>query len=101
MDIMVSTIILFYGCLIGVSINFEGNVDKKPTNENASTNDLSGTKEHHEEETTATTENPKNENNVTGSSNFSNIHYNLTISYVQWNAMDVQLLSNGFLNHGT
>ena len=70
-----------FGCLIGVSINFEGNVDKKPTNANASTNDLSGTKEHHEEETSTTTVNPKNENKVTGS--FSNIHYNLTISYVK------------------
>ena len=66
-----------------VSIIFEGNENNKSTKANASTNDLSGTKEHHEEETSTTTVNPKNENKVTGSSNFSNIHYNLTISYVQ------------------
>ena len=73
-----------------VSINFEGNENNKSTNANASTNDLLGTKEHHEEETSTTTVNPNDEKKVTGSSihsiifvKFSNIHYNLTISYVR------------------
>ena len=86
---------------MGVSINFEGNVDQELTNENASTNYPSmrmlqqiiqsvRTMEHHEEETSKTTVIPNNEKKVTGSSihsiiflNISNIHYNLTISYVQ------------------
>ena len=54
------------GCLIGV-LNFEGNEDKNPTNENASKNGLSGTKEHHEEETPAPAVNPNIEMKVTGS----------------------------------
>ena len=51
---------------MGIYINFEGNEDPKPTNENASINDLSQTKECHEEEC-ATTANPKIEKKVTGS----------------------------------
>ena len=52
---------------MGVSINFEGIEDKNPTNENASTNDLSGAKECHEEKTSATTVNPNIDKKVTGS----------------------------------